>query len=164
MSNFFSKPEISILSRMSYTMTWFCSDLNYMPSIFSSLNLDFCLQSLTHVEQVFDLPKGMAIAFPFAHKHDFHLSPFPLHLFRSLFPLDKVCVSVFFLSHGPGGTYSSLPLHHLIIIHLGGRISTAWDIKPITQSWQVYQPTQLSSCSHTAVKFTGRKSVLNASC
>lgn len=33
----------------------------------------------------------------------------------------------------PGGTHSSLPPIHLII-HLGGRISTAWDIRPITQS------------------------------
>lgn len=42
-----------------------------------------------------------------------------------------------------GGERSRLcppPHHHLIIIHLGGRISTAWDIRPITQSRQATSP------------------------
>lgn len=30
--------------------------------------------------------------------------------------------------------------HHLFIIHLGGRISTAWDIRPITQSQHANSP------------------------
>lgn len=44
-------------------MTRFCSDLNYMPSISACLNLGFCLQSLTHVEQDFTQRKERPFRF-----------------------------------------------------------------------------------------------------
>lgn len=98
--------------------------------------------------------KGTPLSFPFAHKH-------ALHLFRSLFP-NLWTKSV---SRDPRGTNSSLPLHHLIIIHLGGRISAAWDIKPITQSWQSTSPSPpaLLLLSRRC-QIYWKKSVLNASC
>lgn len=142
MSNFFSKPEIRKLNRMSYTMTWFCSDLNYMPSIFSS--------KPRVLFTVFDTCRA---SFAFGQRSDHCFSICTQTWFLSLSisppllsiplssPLDQVCVSVFFLSRSPRGTHSSLPPHHLIIIHLGGRISAAWDIKPITQSWQSTSPS-----------------------
>lgn len=46
-------------------------------------------------------------------------------------------------------TLISAPIHH-INIHLGSRISTAWDIRPITQSHQTTSssPPTLTLCSN----------------
>lgn len=65
-----------------------------------------------------------------------------LHFLLSIFPHLRMSQyqSVFFPSSVSGETYSSVPPIQLIIIHLGGRISTAWDIRPITQSRQATSP------------------------
>lgn len=161
MSNFFSKPEIRKLNRMSYTMTWFCSDLNYMPSIFPSYPGGF-IRFLAHVEQVSDLQEEWPLLF---HLHTWWLpslsiSP-PSRSIPLSSPLGEVCISVFISCLAAPGDHTRLPPlpHHLIIIiHLGGRISTAWDIRPITKP----QPT--SSPLAFTVRVTGRNSVLTTSC
>lgn len=125
---------------MLYTMTYFCSDLNYIPSVCSP-KMGLCLPFLTHVEWIFWFGNGAAVLL-YLHKISISFY-FPSNSFElSLLTSGRSQYRrVFFLSPGPGGTCSSLPLHHLIIIHLGGRISTAWDIRPITQSWQSTSPS-----------------------
>lgn len=64
-----------------------------------------------------------------------------------------VSVPLSFASLLPEGTYLSLPPRlYLIIIHLGGRISTVWDIRPATQSHQATSsgPPTLPLISHCA--------------
>lgn len=85
----------------------------------------FCLPFLTHIQQDFLI---------LTHTH-------------------TVSLPLSFASPLPEGTYLSLPPRlYLIIIHLGGRISTVWDIRPATQSHQATSsgPPTLPLISHCA--------------
>lgn len=112
--------------------------LNFKPKLW------FSLQFLTHVEQVFWFSYNkrndqcLPICTPtwFPSVSTFHLHLHPLHNLRT-----KSVSECFLPLSSPWRNVLVSAPHQLIIIHLGGRISAAWDIRPITQSQEATSPS-----------------------
>lgn len=141
----------------------------FWPDLKDATNIG--LVFLTHVEEVFDSVtiKKECLLPPFAHQHDFYLSPsLPSIFYRSFLTSGQSGCEWFLPLSSPRGNVlippphplAPTPPHHLIIIHLGGRISTAWDIRPITQSRRATSPGLTGFPPHSPFALTPRSNFL----